>query len=69
MCLFVQKNYIPLIFLRGYKAARLRVNMLDGDIKIDIKNVVPSTKWIENNLLNVYSYYHHFQSRYLLKND
>ena len=35
----VQKKCVPLMLLRGYRAAELRVNMLKDNIEMDIKGI------------------------------
>ena len=39
MCVIVQKKYVPLMLMRAYRAAGLRVNMLKDNIEMDIKEL------------------------------
>jgi len=41
MCAIVHKECVPLMFLRAYRAAELRVNMLKDNIEIDINPLKP----------------------------
>ena len=41
--MLVQKKYIPLIFLRGYRTAELRVNTRKDNIEMDIKEIALMT--------------------------
>jgi hypothetical protein len=43
MCVIVQKKYVPLMLLRAYRAAGLRVNMLKDNIKMGIKEMALMT--------------------------
>ena len=52
MCPIVQKKYIPLIFLRGCRAAGLCVNMLKDNIQKDVKVIALLTMRSEINLIN-----------------
>jgi hypothetical protein len=60
MCVIVQKKYIPLVLLREKRSAKLHVNMLKDNIKIDINERAIMIKRPENNLINTYSEYNHF---------
>jgi len=51
MCVMVQKKYVPLSLLRAYRAAELQVNMLNDDIKMDIKEMALKIARPENNLM------------------
>jgi hypothetical protein len=62
----LQKKYIPLMFLQ-HTDSWLRVNMLKDDTEIDIKGIALMITRTENNFINTYSKYRHFQSRYLVE--
>ena len=53
MCVIVQKNYIPLIFLRAYRAVELCVNTIKYNIKMVIKEIMLMITRIVNNLINI----------------
>jgi hypothetical protein len=41
MCVLVNRKYFPFMFLRAYRAAELRVNMLQNNIGMGIKILAP----------------------------
>jgi hypothetical protein len=43
------------MFLRAYRAAGVRVNMPQNNIKMDMKEIVLMTAWTELNLINIKS--------------
>jgi hypothetical protein len=49
----VQKQYLPVMFVRIYRATELRVNRFKVNIEIDIKEIALVTTWNENNLFNI----------------
>jgi len=49
MYVIVQKKYVPLMLLRAHRTEELRVNMLKGIIKMDIKEITLKTKQTERN--------------------
>jgi hypothetical protein len=51
MCVTVQKKYVPGILLRAYRAAGLRVNMLEGNKEMGIKEMAIMTSGI--NTINI----------------
>lgn len=53
--MLVQKKYIPSIFLRGYRAAELRVNTRKDNIGKDIIKIALMTTRTELNLINIQS--------------
>jgi hypothetical protein len=67
MCGLVWKKYVPRMLLRAYRAAELRVNMLKGNIKMDLKEIALMTKWNKINLISMQCYDHHYQPAYLVK--
>jgi hypothetical protein len=52
-CVLVHKTYVPLIFLRGHRKARLHVNVITDNIQIDVKVIALMTAWTEINLKNI----------------
>jgi hypothetical protein len=58
-------KYFPLMFLKAYRAGGWRVNMLKDNMKMFIKEIVLRITRTENNFINTYSQYRHFQSQYL----
>jgi hypothetical protein len=53
MCGFMQKQKIPITFVRVQCAAALCVKKLEGDIEIDNKEVAVKTTWNESSLINI----------------
>ena len=53
------------MLLTAYRAAGWRVNMLKDNTEMDSKEISLMIKKNENNIINTYSQYRHFQSRYL----
>ena len=51
MCVTGQKKYLSLMLLTAYRAAGLRVNMLQDNIEMDIKEMVLMTSGL--NTINV----------------
>jgi hypothetical protein len=39
MCVIVQKKYLPLMLMRAYRAAELRLNMLKDNIEMNSKEM------------------------------
>ena len=64
MCVTVQKEYVTLMSLIAYTAAGLRMNMLQDNIKVEIKEIVLMITRNESNFINTYSQYRYFQSRF-----
>ena len=67
--MLVQTKYVPLIFLRAYKAAEWRVNKLKDNIEMDIQENALMTMWNESSLINKKYWNHHYQPRCLVEND
>jgi len=55
----VQKEYVLLILVRGYRTAELRVKMLKDNIELDIKIMESMTVWIE--ICSTYIYIYNLQ--------
>jgi hypothetical protein len=53
MCGFMQKQYVPIMFVRVYWAVGLRVKMLKSDIEMDSKEMEVMTTWNESKLINI----------------
>ena len=52
-CWFVRKKCVPLMLLRGYRAAELRVSMVKDNIEMDIKEIAIMTRLNESILINI----------------
>lgn len=57
--MLVQKEYVLLILVRGYRTAELRVKMLKDNIELDIKIMESMTVWIE--ICSTYIYIYNLQ--------
>ena len=53
MFVIVQKKYVPLMLLKAYRVAELRVNMLRDNIEIDITEMAAVSMRTELNLTNI----------------
>ena len=53
MCVTVQKKYVPGILLRAYRAAGLRVNMLEGNKEMGIKEMAIMTSGINRSIYHL----------------
>jgi hypothetical protein len=49
----VQKKYVPVMLLRAYRAAELRVNMLKDNTKMDIKEMALNIASTILNWINI----------------
>ena len=60
VCVLVHKKYVPLMFLRGYRAAELRVNILKYNIEMDVKylEIMSTQTEIIWSIYNIN--YHHY---------
>jgi len=62
-----RRNTFQLCLLTAYRAAGLRVNRLQDNIEIVIKEITLMITRTENNVLNTSSQYHQIHSRYLVE--
>jgi hypothetical protein len=53
LCVTVHKKYIPVMLLTAYRAAGLRVNVLKGNIEMDMKEMALITSGL--NMFNILS--------------
>jgi tRNA splicing endonuclease len=67
MCVIVRNKYVPLMLRTAYRATGIRVNMLKNNIEIDIEEIPLMFTRTENDFIDTYSIYRHFQSRYLVE--